>query len=152
MTTAAAEGTGVLRSKTAGQDGGVFAGTPTPLDDDISPRAGHDSLDLSLFGLGYSELIERFLEIVHKGVPLFRGDHEMLMRVLHRTAGKLLRTASRPAKHFRDEVFEAWRRNTMVGLVYPWVCIQARINHDPVDEIIHHRRDAVDAITTLFSA
>ena len=40
----------------------------------------------------------------------------------------------------------------MMGLVYPWVCIQARINHDPVDEVIHHRRDAADATEPVVKA
>jgi hypothetical protein len=32
----------------------------------------------------------------------------------------------------------------MVSLVDYWVCIQAGINHDPVDEIINHGGDAID--------
>ena len=33
----------------------------------------------------------------------------------------------------------------MMGLVYPWICIQTGIDHDPVDEVIHHAGDAVHA-------
>jgi hypothetical protein len=33
----------------------------------------------------------------------------------------------------------------MVGLVHPRVRIQAGVAHDPVDEIIHHGGDAIDA-------
>ena len=32
----------------------------------------------------------------------------------------------------------------MMGLIYPGVCIQARVNHDSIDEIIDHSGDAVD--------
>ena len=31
-----------------------------------------------------------------------------------------------------------------MGLVYLWVCIQAGIDHDPVDEVVHYGGDAVD--------
>jgi len=32
----------------------------------------------------------------------------------------------------------------MMGFVYHWVCVQAGIDHDPVDEVVYHSRDAVD--------
>ena len=98
---------------------------PCALDDDISPCAGDYGLDLCLFGLGHSELVKGLLEIVEKGLPLGRSDHQILVRVLHGTAGVLLRPTSSPADHFSDEVFEACRGNTMMGFIYPWVCIQA---------------------------
>ena len=31
-----------------------------------------------------------------------------------------------------------------MGLVYLWVCIQAGVDHDPVDEVVHYGGDAVD--------
>jgi len=37
----------------------------------------------------------------------------------------------------------------MMGLVYLWVRIQTRIDHDPVDEIIHYSGDAVDTAEAL---
>ena len=40
----------------------------------------------------------------------------------------------------------------MMGLVYPWIRIQARIDHDAVDKIIHHRGDAVDTAKALVKA
>jgi hypothetical protein len=52
-----------------------------PLDDDISPCAGHYRLDLCLLGLGHSKLVERLLEIIEKVFPLYRRDQEMLVRV-----------------------------------------------------------------------
>jgi hypothetical protein len=40
----------------------------------------------------------------------------------------------------------------MMSLVYAWVRIQARINHDPVDKVIDHRGDAVDTAEPLVKA
>ena len=40
----------------------------------------------------------------------------------------------------------------MMGLVYPWICIQARIDHDPVDEVIHHGGDAVHTAEPVLEA
>jgi hypothetical protein len=52
-----------------------------PLDDNISPCAGGYRLELGLLGLGHSELVKCLLEIVEKGVPLCRCNHEMLVRI-----------------------------------------------------------------------
>ena len=52
-------------------------------DDDISPCAGDYGLDLCLLDLGHGELVKGLLEIVEKGLPLGRSDHQMLVRVLH---------------------------------------------------------------------
>jgi len=98
---------------------GPRVGVAARLDDDISPCAGDYGLDLCPFGLGHSEFVKSLLEIVEKGFPLRCSDHEMLVRVLHGTAGVLLRPTGSPANHFCDEIFEAWRGNTMMGLVYP---------------------------------
>src|SRR5260370_1253558 len=75
-----------------------------PLDDDISPCAGDYGLDLCLFGLGHGKLVKGLLEIVEKGLPLGRSNHQILVRVLHGTAGVLLRPTRSPANHFCDEV------------------------------------------------
>jgi len=114
------------------------------LDNDIGPCAVDYGFDLSLLGLGHSELVKRLLEIIEKGLPLCRRDHKILVRVLHGAAGVLLRSAGSPAEHFRNEVFEARRRNAMMGLVYPWVRIEAGIDHDPVNKVVDHGGDAVD--------
>jgi hypothetical protein len=115
-----------------------------PLNDDFRPSAGDYSLDLRLLGLGHSELVECLLEIVEKSLPLYRSYHEMSVGLLHGAARVLLRPASGPADHFSDEVLEASRGNAVMGLVYLWVCIQAGIDHDPVDEVVHYGGDAVD--------
>ena len=98
------------------------------LNDNIGSCAVDDSFDLCLLDLGHSKLVKGLLEIAEKRLPLGRSDHQMLVQVLHGTAGVLLRPTSSPANHFRDEVLEARRRNAMMGLGYPWVRIQARID------------------------
>ena len=40
----------------------------------------------------------------------------------------------------------------MMRLVYPWIRIQAGIDHDPVDKVIDHRGDAVDTAEPLVKA
>ena len=40
----------------------------------------------------------------------------------------------------------------MMGLIYPWVRIQARIGHDAVDEVIRNGGDAVDTAEPLVKA
>src|SRR5215472_12852204 len=130
--------------------GGYYA--YAPLNDDVSPSAGDYSLDLRLLGLGHRELVKGLLKIVEKGLPLCRRYHEMLVRRLHGAARVLLRPASGPADHFRDEVLKACRPNAVMRLVYPWVCIQAGIDHDPVDEVIYNGSDAVDTAEPVIKA
>jgi hypothetical protein len=131
--------------------GGCYA--YAPLNDDISPSAGDYGLDLRLLGRrGHCELVKGLLKIVEKGLPLCRRYHEMLVRLLHGTACVLLRPAGGPADHFRDEVLKACRGNAVMRLVYPWVCIQAGIDHDPVDEVIYNGSDAVDTAEAVVKA
>ena len=60
-----------------------------PLNDDISPCAGDDGLNLCLLGLGHSELVERLLEISAekaKKKPR-RGETGLVVSIfLHRNA------------------------------------------------------------------
>lgn len=37
----------------------------------------------------------------------------------------------------------------MMRLVYPWIRIQAAIDHDPVDEVINDSGDAVDTAESV---
>jgi hypothetical protein len=121
-------------------------------DDDVSPCAVDYGFNLGLLGLRHSELVERLLKIIEKGLPLGRRDHKIVVRVLHGAAGVLLRSTGSPAEHFRNKVFEACRRNAMMGLVYPWVRVQAGIDHDPVDKVIDHGGDAIDTAKSLVKA
>jgi hypothetical protein len=84
------------------------------LDDDVSPCAGDYGLDLRLLRLGHGELVKGLLQVVEKGLPLGRSDHQMLVHFLHGTAGIRLRPTAGPADHFRDEILEACGGNTMM--------------------------------------
>ena len=128
------------------------SGRHTSLDDDVSPCAVDYGFNLGLLGLGHSEFVERLLEIIEKGLPLGRCDHKIFVQVLHGAAGVLLRSAGSPAEHFCNEVFEACRGNAMMGFVYPWIRVQAGIDHDPVDKVIDHGGDAVDTAEPLVKA
>jgi hypothetical protein len=55
-----------------------------------------------------------------------------------------LRAARGPANHFGYQVLKAGRQNFMVGFIYAGVRIEARINHDAIDEIVDDRCNAVD--------
>jgi len=122
------------------------------LDDDVRPGAVDDGLELGLLGLLYSEFVERLLEIIEKGLPLGRRDHKIFVRLLHGATRVLLRPARGPTDHFRDEIFEACREDTMMGLVHPWIRIQAGIDHNPIDKVIDHGGDAVDTAEPLVKA
>src|SRR5262249_8714912 len=52
--------------------------------------------------------------------------------------------SSRKASHSVAVIFRCWCDSFIERPVYFWVCIQAGINHDPVDEIINHGGDAID--------
>src|SRR5215831_3299677 len=76
----------------------------------------------------------------------------MLVGLFHGATRVFLRPASSPADHLGDEVLESCRRHAMMGLVYSWVGVEAWIDHDPVNEIINHGGDAVDAAESLIKA
>src|SRR4029077_11285669 len=76
----------------------------------------------------------------------------MLMRLLHGAACVFLRPTSGPTQHLRDEIFEACRGDAMMRLIYPWVCVEAGIDHDPVDEVIDHCGDAIDTAESFVKA
>ena len=40
----------------------------------------------------------------------------------------------------------------MMGLVHPWIRIQAGIDHNPIDKVIDHGGDAVDTAEPLVKA
>src|SRR5258706_12344359 len=76
----------------------------------------------------------------------------MLGQLLHGPYRVLLKATSGPTDHFLDEVLKACRGNAMMGLVYVWVRVQAGIDHDPVDEVVHHCGDAVNAAEPFVEA
>ena len=40
----------------------------------------------------------------------------------------------------------------MMGLVYPWICIQSGIRHNTVDEVIDDSSDAIDTTESFVKA
>src|SRR5258708_7260078 len=73
----------------------------------------------------------------------------MGMRVRHRLTCVFLRTAGSPADHLRDQVLEARRRYAMVRFVYQGIGSQSRVDHDSVNEVVHHGSDAIHATKSV---
>ena len=116
---------------------------------DVAIRAVDDCLQFRLFRRGYAELVERLLEIIHEGLPLFWRNVHVTMRVGHRASGVFLWAARRHPDHLGNQIFETGWRNLVVRFVHGRVGVQARISHDAIDEIIDHRRDAINPAETL---
>jgi hypothetical protein len=113
-------------------------------DHNISPSAlyyRHYFLPLSL---GYLKLIKRLVKVIHKGFPFLVRDVEVHMGVVHRAPSILLRTARGPADHLGYQVLEAGWWNFMVRFINVGVGIEARINHDAIDEIFDDCCNVVD--------
>jgi hypothetical protein len=51
--------------------------------------------------------------------------------------------------HLGDQVLEARPRHAVVRLVHEGIRVQLRILHDPVDEVVDDRGDAVHAAQTF---
>src|SRR5436309_13196698 len=67
------------------------------------------------------------------------------MRFRHRLARVLLWAARSPADHLGYQVLESRGRYAMVRFVYQGISIESRVDHDPVDKIVDHGGDAVNA-------
>jgi len=76
----------------------------------------------------------------------------MAMGISHGAARVFLRPAARPANHFGDEVLETRGRELVVRFVDCRVCIETRISHDPIDEIVDHHSDIVHAAEPLIES
>ena len=83
------------------------------------------------------------MEIVHERVPLLAGDEQLAVGVDHRAPRVGLRPARRPAHHLGDVILESLGRDAVVRLVDSRVCIQPRVDHDPVDKVVHDDGDRV---------
>jgi hypothetical protein len=59
-----------------------------------------DRLQLFLLWLGHLELLQRLLNVIHKGLPLLGRNHEMPMAIAHGTTGVFLRAACGLTNHF----------------------------------------------------
>src|SRR5260370_1092839 len=118
--------------------GGCFPG-----DDDIRSRAVDNCFQFGLLLGGNRELIQRLPKVVQKRVPLRGANLQMGMRLRHRLTCVFLRTICSPADHLRDQVLEARRRYAMVRFVYQGIGSQSRVDHDSVNEVVHHGSDAI---------
>src|SRR6266404_7250602 len=118
-------------------------------DNDIAIRAIDDLLQFRLLGDGNFKLVERLLEVIHECLPLFGRDVQVLMRLTHRASGIFLWAAARPADHFGNEILEARWRHLVVGFVHGRIRVQARVRHDPVDQIIDNGGDAINSTEAL---
>src|SRR5258708_30202575 len=71
------------------------------------------------------------------------------MRVRHRPARVFLRAPRSPADHLGHQVLEARGRHAMVRFVNQGIAIQSRVDHDPVNEVVHDGSYAIDATKSV---
>jgi hypothetical protein len=78
------------------------------------------------FWFGYLKLIKSEIEIFHECYPLLACNLEMSVRLVHRpplggalarSTAILLRAASCPTRHFRDQIFESGGRDAVMGFI-----------------------------------
>ncbi len=93
---------------------------------DVFFGAFDDGEELGLFALGHFELVERLLEIVEEGVPFWRCDIQMGVRVVHRAAGIALGASGGCADLLGHQVFEAGASDLVVRLVDLGIGIESR--------------------------
>ena len=94
---------------------------------DVTIGAVDDCLQLRLLRRRYAEFVERLLKIIHERIPFFGRDVQVLVRLTHRASSIFLRTATGPADHLGNEIFEASRRHLVMRFVHRWVGVQVRI-------------------------
>src|SRR5436190_5197108 len=112
---------------------------------DVAVRAVDDYLQLRLLRSRYAELVECLLKVIHERLPFFWRDVQLLVRLTHRAPGIFLRAATGPADHFCNQILKAGGRHLVMRFIHGGIGVQAGISHDAVDEIINHRRDAINS-------
>src|SRR5947199_8846955 len=120
--------------------------------DDIAVGAIDNRLQFRLLCGRHAELVERLLEIIHEGLPLFRRNVQVTMRVDHGTSGVFLWSARCHPHHLGDQILEACGRHAVMRFVHRRVRVQARVGHNAVDEIIDHCGDVIDSTKPLIKA
>src|SRR5262249_51116598 len=118
-------------------------------DDDVALRTLHDSKQFLVLRLGYIESCHRVVEVLTERSPLTLGDLEVPVRLTHGTAGVLLRSTCGPTDHFGHVVLEARRADTVMRFINGCVCIQDRVAHNPINEVVHYGGNRVDATERL---
>src|SRR5262249_49879013 len=81
--------------------------------------------------------------------PFTLGDLEMFVRFAHGTAGVGLGATRGPADHLGHVVLEARRADTVMRFINGCVCIQDRVAHNPINEVVHYAGNRVDATEPL---
>jgi hypothetical protein len=69
-------------------------------------------------------------------------DHQVLVRILHRAAPCTFEAPGGPTGISVTRYIRSLPAERDEGL-YPWICVQALIDHDPVDEVVYNCGDAV---------
>jgi len=113
-------------------------------DDNVRPDAIHNRIQLFLLCLGYLEFVHRLPKIIQKSFPLCSSNQQMFVIISHRSTGIVLRPTGRRADHFCYKVLESRGLHAMMGFINSWVGIQTRVDHDPVDEVIHDGGDIIN--------
>src|SRR5438093_6369925 len=67
------------------------------------------------------------------------------MAIAHGPAGILLRATRGPGEHFSHQELEPGWRHAMVRFVHARIRVQARVDHDAVDQVVDDGRDVIDA-------
>ena len=58
-------------------------------------------------------------------------------------------TTCGPTNHLRHIIFEARCAHAMMRFIDGRVRIQDRVMHDPINEVVHHGSDRIDAAKTI---
>ncbi len=113
-------------------------------DGNVPLCAIYHPFQLFLLCLGHLEFVHRLPKIIQKSLPPRSSNQQMLVRISHRSTGILLRSTGRRADHFYYKVPESRGCHSMMGVIHSWVGIQTRVDHDPVDDLIHDGRDIIN--------
>jgi hypothetical protein len=73
----------------------------------------------------------------------------VFVRFAHGTAGVFLRATRGPTDHFGHVVFEARRADTVMRFVNGSVRIQDWVVHNPINKVVNHGSNRIDAAKTL---
>src|SRR5206468_7065860 len=67
------------------------------------------------------------------------------MGLVHRASGVPLRATGRPTDHLGNEILEPRGRHSMVRFIHERVCIEPRVVHDTINQIVNDCCNAVHA-------
>ena len=76
----------------------------------------------------------------------------MLVYIAHGSAGVTLWPTCSPTDHLSYEILESSGQYPTMRFVHLGVRIKARIDHDPLDQVINHGGDAIHATEAFVEA